>query len=449
MKRHNEVPPRQYGQFCIPLKARDKPVSLPSHFRKAMESEYATRYLERIGASASPRNLAKVLEFAPIQNSVVTTAWKSRWSLCDAVYIDPFPPDKPKATKDRETRQIIDVSERHNSNSQQASSFGTDSEKVFEIGSVSQTFNELKQRHLYPFNQIVDATSIASLSTKFHSSIAAKHRPWRPVRMNPPTLIKEPDPSEKALKELSQIPTITLSEIEMIQDAFFHVIPFDMIHPKCDPHFKDEMNDIFTSDQVAQLIGFVIHYLYATFFRNLTRTPKGPAHLNDQELGSLYGEMLTLYRKHKVELMAETKGRAVWLPLFLMSIRVSVETSFILMYQLWLNPRSNRFEPTRQHLSRLVGELFDSDGIYSRIGSLETTAEAVRIQNISHHRKSTARRPFFSTSPALQSIIPEPATSRARMILKQNGKPRRPKIPREYQLSLSKNRVLQFPRHQK
>lgn len=75
--------------FAIPLKPHDKPVQLPTDFQQVVKNEYATKYLERIGASATQENIKIVLDQMPIDTCDVTAAWKSRGWLADFLYVTP------------------------------------------------------------------------------------------------------------------------------------------------------------------------------------------------------------------------------------------------------------------------------------------------------------------------------------------------------------------------
>ena len=90
---------------------QDKPVDLPEDFNDVIAHEYTTKYLERIGASPTPDNIASVLSKMPLKNCDMKTAWRSRGWISDNVSITAFvskPVAKhgqvPKTTEPKDTR---------------------------------------------------------------------------------------------------------------------------------------------------------------------------------------------------------------------------------------------------------------------------------------------------------------------------------------------------------
>ena len=76
-------------RFGIVLKPQDRPVELSPDYQRKLRNEFHARYLERIGATPTPANLAMVRKHMPIDNCKFTTAWKSRGGNADAVYVSP------------------------------------------------------------------------------------------------------------------------------------------------------------------------------------------------------------------------------------------------------------------------------------------------------------------------------------------------------------------------
>ena len=61
--------------------------------------------------------------------------------------------------------------------------------------------------------------------------------------------------------------------------------------------------------------------------------------------------------------------------------------------------------------------MFDKDGYFSRLGTLETTTEAIRIRSILAHRKpanNAKRNKFFQTSELVHTLYPRPTPGRSR-----------------------------------
>ena len=332
-------------QLCIPLKSRDKPVAFPPNFKKALAEEYATRYLERLGATATPQNLAAVARFAPIDQSTVTAAWKSRGSLSDVVNIDPFPERSKPSKRLREERTVRGVvpspRERRATLQARPIAYGTDQVMRYVYKNVEQTFADMKKRHLYPFNRLAQASTVAGLSTQLHASLAQRRRKWNPLRVHSvhQRLLQQrtkADPSSLCLP-----PTVTLEEVRAMQLEFLRVIPYDMIHRgETSEQKRDEIHELFVSDSILKLIGFTVHYIYWTFLRDLGLAlnpvdPSATEVLTSEELQQLYSQIMSLFMQMKRKLGNLSKGQTMWLPLGLMSLRVTIETAFRTCYPDW------------------------------------------------------------------------------------------------------------------
>ncbi|KAF1334801.1 hypothetical protein FI667_g1636, partial [Globisporangium splendens] len=89
----------QPSHFTIPLKPQNKPASFPADFAQALKEEHAIKYLQKLGASPTPENIAMVLENLPLEDCHIATAWKSRGSLSDVIAIDLFSHPRPDMRK--------------------------------------------------------------------------------------------------------------------------------------------------------------------------------------------------------------------------------------------------------------------------------------------------------------------------------------------------------------
>jgi len=77
-------------RFGVALKEQAKPLDLPDELlHKRLANEFHVRYLESIGASPTPANMAMARKAVPIDRCNFTTAWKSRGWNADYVYITP------------------------------------------------------------------------------------------------------------------------------------------------------------------------------------------------------------------------------------------------------------------------------------------------------------------------------------------------------------------------
>lgn len=91
-------------QFTIPIKP-DTQVGLPQNFNNRIARQYASMYLEKIGAVPDDENIDTVLENHPLNKCGVSTSLKTRGWMEDLITINTSPfnrsmteddfPDKP------------------------------------------------------------------------------------------------------------------------------------------------------------------------------------------------------------------------------------------------------------------------------------------------------------------------------------------------------------------
>lgn len=91
-------------QFTIPIKP-DTQVGLPQNFNNRIARQYASMYLEKIGAIPDDENIDTVLENHPLNKCGVSTSLKTRGWMEDLITINTSPfnrsmteddfPDKP------------------------------------------------------------------------------------------------------------------------------------------------------------------------------------------------------------------------------------------------------------------------------------------------------------------------------------------------------------------
>jgi hypothetical protein len=86
--------------FVIPLVPQNKPIPLHSFkdYPAFLSHEYATRYLEKLGATASQHNVNILLNSMPIEKCGVSAIWRKDGSLQDAVVIRAYGGGQHSAT---------------------------------------------------------------------------------------------------------------------------------------------------------------------------------------------------------------------------------------------------------------------------------------------------------------------------------------------------------------
>lgn len=79
---------------AIPLKPTDDPLKEDQvqKMKKLISDEYALRYLESIGASTTPANIARIKSEIPVSRFKLTAAFKSRGGLEDVFYMQNVEP---------------------------------------------------------------------------------------------------------------------------------------------------------------------------------------------------------------------------------------------------------------------------------------------------------------------------------------------------------------------
>lgn len=80
---------RKY-QFTIPLKPGDPNTEFPRNFNQRLSRQYASMYLDKLGAEPTDENINLVLENYPLDRCAVSTSMKTR-GLSDVVTINTAP----------------------------------------------------------------------------------------------------------------------------------------------------------------------------------------------------------------------------------------------------------------------------------------------------------------------------------------------------------------------
>ncbi|ETV94640.1 hypothetical protein H310_11634 [Aphanomyces invadans] len=453
--------------LSIPLKPTDKPVAhFPPTFYNTIVKEYATKYLEQMHALPTPDNIAMVIANMPLQKCRVSAAWKSRGCLSDVLTIDAR---WPRSTDPHGSSGAVDValptlSPRPSSpttNDGLGRVFGTDLEINYSVEHVQWSFNDLKHRYVYPFNQIHkvpignDAQGYPQ-ATSVTFSLVPERRIYQP--------------SQAALDELMMPPsTLTFEAISQLQTAFFNVVPFDMVDIP-DPKDQHLLRQHLTCPATLHLVGFLAHYLYWTVLRPLAEkcaaiqansTPAAvstnqadplprrsssssprrrnslqhpstpPSKLMPADIEQLLVSTTESFESIKKSLAASiptttTKPTLPMLPLFVLSLRVAIDTIFRTTYPKWMDSSTLRIEPTLLALSNRMDAMLDPHGYYDRIGAIEASADAINFMRTHAFKMQKRRGPrlreaYFAMSTTMQSIMPMPSSGGPRRLLVEGG----------------------------
>jgi hypothetical protein len=74
----------------INLQGGVKQKKLDEEFMKVIQHEYAVRYLELMGLSATQTNIEKILQKSPLSSCEISCGWNTSGWLADTIYIYPF-----------------------------------------------------------------------------------------------------------------------------------------------------------------------------------------------------------------------------------------------------------------------------------------------------------------------------------------------------------------------
>jgi hypothetical protein len=90
--------------ITIPLHGGSKPAEelLDEDFIKVVQNEYAIRYLEQLGLTATQANIEHVLKQAPLSACEFNAGWNNSGWLADSVIIQPNKPKKKTFENSRE-----------------------------------------------------------------------------------------------------------------------------------------------------------------------------------------------------------------------------------------------------------------------------------------------------------------------------------------------------------
>ena len=79
---------------------------LDEGFVKAIQNEYACRYLESIGLNCTPQNIEGVLEKAPLSSCELVPGWNNSGWLADTITIVPL---SSKNAFDHHRPELVDL----------------------------------------------------------------------------------------------------------------------------------------------------------------------------------------------------------------------------------------------------------------------------------------------------------------------------------------------------
>lgn len=339
--------------------------------------------------------------------------------------------------------------------------YGLDQACVYQFDTIVDTFNGVKKRFVYPFNQInlhhhLPPTTLPTLSTQAHTVVISKQvQVWKSLTTSLTRGLSHHHSghewlldhheegsrgmmmSEEAhlrLEMAQHPPNVTFDQILDLQELFYTCIPLSMIDATLTSDEKDTLFEFLQCSEVQYLIGFSMHYLYQVLFSEdekvkTSGTRESPAETKTRQL---YVLLLDVCHQLKQSIIRpHRKGLRLYYPLVLLSIRMTVDTLFIVHYPRWfIHDRAFRKERTQEQMKVILDEVFDADMVYTRLSPLESSGEALHFAKVlQHHRNNPSRdrrNPYYMTSPIVKQIFSSPASSESRRLLVQSSGPTRP-----------------------
>eukprot|EP00297_Palpitomonas_bilix_P007831 CAMPEP_0113875496 /NCGR_PEP_ID=MMETSP0780_2-20120614/4977_1 /TAXON_ID=652834 /ORGANISM="Palpitomonas bilix" /LENGTH=486 /DNA_ID=CAMNT_0000861497 /DNA_START=192 /DNA_END=1652 /DNA_ORIENTATION=- /assembly_acc=CAM_ASM_000599 len=405
--------------LSIPLKPTDKPVDLPDDFKKHIKNEYATRYLESIGAAATPDAIKRVMEQLPLQKCDVNAAFKSRGGLSDVIYIKPPESTSSAPSNTVNSQELFAVVQRKAEEDAKRAKDKSATGELGGMGGPDLTFGQFREKYLHtpPLGDKAGGGRGGKDNANFAladrlGSRQGKGGAGAVGGVNAADMEDDSKMTEADL-ELRQPLAITIEDVLAIQTMFTRTFPFYTLRSRLTEDDVAMAVAEITSLQVAQLIADVCRLMY----NDLTARKRAPSEVTEEKQEKL---LLSIYEAY-MDLQSRLKRRShrlVLLPLLLLSLRVTVETIFRNSFPKWIATPDG--EASLQKVDVTITALFDPDRYRSHVSLLESSVEAMRVVNKDpRYAKKSIKEKFFTVSPLVRSLMTDPQSGDARYILSQ------------------------------
>lgn len=378
--------------FGLELRPVDNPVDFKKEFYDQLKKEYAVKYLETLGANATPATMRMVDKYLPMQTKMISAAWKSRGGLDDRLYIQPHEDKRLKSMRRRKgnprvaTAPSSTQSKGLNGNSAESplkinrrtktkrrpfttqnSSNKKENGLMLDVGGLpvvnmfdveptidpkEVAFEIMKRKYIFPFNTPSNpkfSRPLPNLDEAYRKSEAGegnnKNNDNKKIHKNMTDSHEDADhnqtPNEKRDRhnmyvELSEPLSITMKAISAQQKRFAAAFPFHKMKDKISKQGLQEISDFLVCSLARKLIGLTAHYLYWTEFRRLTGLQDaGYSKLPISKLRELISGLNETWKRIETHAKTSTQGVLFLLPIFLLSVRSAIETIFTQAYALW------------------------------------------------------------------------------------------------------------------
>ncbi|RLN98055.1 hypothetical protein BBJ28_00010260 [Nothophytophthora sp. Chile5] len=442
----DDAPAVRALRVSIPLKPQLAPAALPPHLPQAVADEFAIRYLQEIGASASPENVATVLLHFPLESCAVSAAWKSRGSLADVLAIDLKPtaaeaPPGGGSARKSQAADDHDLKTRDDDNTTAPSPRrrprGQQARRVFHVGPVRLTFDDMKRKFLLPFKLAsppveVDVLALYGMKNSNPEAATGQKDSSNGGSFQPPFLGSrgrwETQRRLKCATERDVAPNSSVEAVGDLHKAFYLALPLTALGlPESDERARVALYEALLSSAMVELVQTTIRYLYLTVITVPTGTDSKEG-VSERE--TLFVAIVRRFTALRAKLEREQRASprpqlAVLIPLLLLALRVDVETLVRMQYPLSFACVSEDMPRVLQTLDDRVSQLLDPDAHWSRLAVLETTHEAGQARASSSFQRARRHRrlrdQFFQTSAALHGVFPDPLPGKCRRVMKLRG----------------------------
>ncbi|GMF54136.1 unnamed protein product [Phytophthora fragariaefolia] len=424
---------------------------MPPRLAQTVKDEFAIRYLQQIGANATPENIAMVLQHLPVEKCAVSATWKSRGSLADVLAIDlnpkslvqtgeapgrgGGPPGKPElAEADTTTAPTFTLEP------SRWQLRGQQTRHIFQIGAVSFTFDDMKRKFLLPFKFATPPPELDVLKL-YGASVKADADSGGMLPQNqadqlgaapcsPSTIRRwEAQRRVKSVDERRIPPSASADTVAEIHNEFYLTLPLTSLGmPESDEDTRAVLYEALVCPAMIELAQSTVQHLFLTVIHppGTDKERQRICHEQDELFVSIVQRFAIL--RARVERKQRSTPRpqlAVIVPLLLLALRVDIETLVRLQYPMSFSSVTEEMTRMLQVLDDRISQLLDPDANWSRIAVLETTHEAGQARASSSFQRARRHRrlrdQFFQTSAILHGLFPDPSSGKSRRVMTLRG----------------------------
>ncbi|KAL3671485.1 hypothetical protein V7S43_003408 [Phytophthora oleae] len=433
---------------AIPLKPQQAPTVVPPRLTQAVKDEFAIRYLQGIGASSTPENIAMVLQHLPMEKCSVTAAWKSRGSLSDVLAIDLNPKALTQAGQapvKPEGRPRLNREEASNTTPIVAllpfrrQLRGQQAQHVYQIGTVCFTFDDMKRKFLLPFKLATpppepDVLQLYGTHTEIGAdlintlSLNQADESGSPIALG--AIAKWEAQRRRTSVDERRVPPEAFTEtVSEMHNEFYLTLPLASLGlSEGDEDTRTVLYEALISPAMVELVQSTVRYLFLTvIYTSCTTREQGRVGTEQNTLFVSIAQNFAMLRSklERKQLFTPRPQLAVLVPLLLLALRVDVETLVRLQYPMSFSCAAAEMALLLQALDARISQLLDPDANWSRLAALETTHEAgqARASSTFQHarRHRHLRDQFFQTSSVLHGLFPDPSSGRSRRVMTLRG----------------------------